>query len=593
MSKSNYGQEITQNEWQIGFQNFLRLVLLSMGTGLGTALLWFSLFAPRDSFAAVNLYWYSWLYCRVPFGCSNTAIYNQRVLKPTVDQLGGLFGACTNVFALTTIASAIAYRSYFVKRGRQLTEERYLRGAKLLKPEALKAEIEQKHPEKPFDLKLGREAVRIPEVLTYRHAGFAGAAGTGKTQAINSVLRQLVGIKNQKVLILDLNGQYYSRFGRPKDKILSLYDTRTDAWEFWQENASPEFFAEALIELDQKDKFFAPAGRALLTDLIRRNESIDGLWRDLTLKPDKLLAKLEGGISLSLLGAPEQAAGVQATASLQLNFLRHLNHWSDGRPFKITEWATSPGDDWVFLIVRDRDLAACKPLLRLWFDLATLGVLQREEELAARGYYPHLWLIADELPGLGKLPTLGKLLSQGRKYKSSVICGYQTSGQIDDLYGHDGAKEIFQGLQTKVNFRSSDPDTSKRGSLELGEQDVEETSSNIQFGAVAANDRNSLNRSIKTRPVVMPAELQNLSDLHAYIKICEFNPTLIHFSYQNYPVVNQPTCCEIPKDAPIPVAIATKKPMKQEPLPTSQQSNSAEEPDYDFDPEDPTNFLKF
>lgn len=600
MSKSNYGQEITQNEWQIGFQNFLRLILLSMGTGLGTALLWFSLFAPRDSFAAVNLYWYSWLYCRVPFGCSTTAIYNQQVLQPTIDRLGGVSRASTNVFALMTIASAIAYRSYFVKRGAKLTEERYLRGAKLLKPEVLKAEIEQKHSEKPFDLKLGREAVRIPELLTYRNASFAGAAGTGKTQAINSMLRQLGGMKNQKVFILDLNGQYYSRFGRPQDKILSLYDTRTDAWEFWQENASPEFFAEALIELDQKDKFFAPAGRALLTDLIRRNESIDGLWRDLTLKPDKLLDRVEGGISPSLLGAPDQAAGVQATASLQLNFLRHLNHWSDGRPFKITEWATSPSDDWVFLIVRDQDLAASKPLLRLWFDLATLGVLQREEELAARGYYPHLWLIADELPGLGKLPTLGKLLSQGRKYKASVVCGYQTSGQIDDLYGHDGAKEIFQGLQTKVNFRSSDPDTSKRGSLEMGEQDVEETSSNVQFGAVASNDRNSLNRATKTRPVVMPSQLQNLPDLHAYIKICEFNPTLIHLDYHPYPVVNQPTSCEIPKDTPIPVAIASSpKPMKQQPQPqpqpqlASQQSNSDEEPDYDFDPEDPANFLKF
>lgn len=609
MSSTNYGQEITQNEWQIGFQNFLRLTLLSMGTGLGTALLWFGLFAPRGSFAAANLYGYSWLYCRVPFGCSETATYNQQVLQPTIDRLSGLFKTCTNVFAFTTFASAIAYRSYFVKRGAKLNEQRYVRGAKLLEPEALKAELDAKYPETVFDLKVGTEAIRIPESSTYRHISMSGASGTGKTQAINSLLLQLEKMQNQKTLILDLNGQYYSRFGKQKDKILSLYDQRTDAWEFWQENASPEFFAEALIELDQKDKFFAPAGRALLTDLIRRNESINGLWQDLTLKPDKLLARVEGGISPSLLGAPDQAAGVQATASLQLNFLRHLNHWSEGRPFKITEWATTPGDDWVFLIVRDQDLAACKPLLRLWFDLATLGVLQREEQLAAKNYYPHLWLIADELAGLGKLPTLGKLLSQGRKYKSSVICGYQTSGQINDLYGHDGAKEIFQGLQTKLNFRTSDPDTSKRSSLELGEQDVEESSTGIQFGAVASSDRNSLNRAIKTRPVVMASELQNLPDLHAYIKICELNPSLIHFNYQDYPAINKPTCCEVPLDTPVALAAVTSSgslPEKQEPklpqLPTVDRSSSSSEPDYDFDPEQPdydfdpeetNNFLKF
>lgn len=591
---SNYGQEITQNEWHIGFQNFIRLTLLSMGTGLGAALLWWGLFAPPQSFKAVNFYWYSWLYCRIPFGCSDTAIYNQRVLQPTIDRLGGLFSACTNVFALATVASAIGYRAYFIKQGRRLTEERYLRGAKLLKPEALKDEIDKKHQETVFDLKLGREQIRLPEALSYKHISMSGTSGSGKTQAISSLLRQMERMPNQKALILDLNGQYYSRFGKPGDKILSLYDQRSEIWDFWAEGVPPEFYAEALIEEDGDNKFFAPAGRALLTDLLRINTTINGLWQDLRSKPEQLLKKLDGGISPSLLGAPEQASGVQATASLQLNCLRYLNHGRQSKEvFKITDWATSPGDDWVYLIVRDRDLAACKPLLRLWFDLVTLGVLQREEKLAGENYYPHLWLIADELPGLGKLPSLGKLLSQGRKYKGTVLCGYQAAGQIEQHYGHDGAKEIFQGLQTKVLFRSSDPDTSKRGSLELGEQEVEEVNANIQFGTATASDRNSLNRSIKTRPVVMASELQNLPDLHAYIKICEFNPTLIHFDYQNYAVINQPTCCKVPEDKLKAAALAPSPAIKQEQKLKPPSSSDSDEPDYDFDPEDPTNFLKF
>lgn len=592
-TRTNYGQEIVQNSWQLGLGNFIRLALLSMLLGLILSVVYFSLFAPSGSVAIAAYYYWSFLYCKIPFGCSESAINNINLLHPYMMQIGSTLNASQYIFAFGTLISGIGLRAFFLKRGKQLTEERYLRGAKLLLPEALQGEIDSRYPETPMDLRVGKEKIRLPETLTFRHAVLAGASGTGKTQVTNSLLKQLEKQRRQKALILDLNGQYYSRFGKKNDVILSLYDKRTAAWDFWSEDAPPEFFAEALIELDNNnDKFFAPAGRALITDLLRRNIAVDGLWQDLTSKPEQLLSKLQGGISPALLGAPEQAAGVQATASLQLNFLRHLNHWSDGKPFTLTDWCVNDSEDWVFLIVRDRDLAASKPLFRVWFDLATLGVLTRDENKD----YPHLWLIADELPALGQLPTLGKLLNQGRKYRASVVAGYQTSGQIEDLYGRDGAKAIFQGLQTKFIFRCSDSETSKKASLDLGEQDVEEIGTSIQFGKMPDSDRNTLNRSIKTRPIVMPSELQNLPDLQAYIKICDFNPTLLHFNYKNYPSINQPNCSEIP-----PTADLNEEPKKKTKQKTKNRLKPSPDSDYDFDPEDSEydhnpddeNFLKF
>lgn len=532
---SGFGQEITKNNWDIGWQNFCWLMLVSFIGGLIITITFFSLFAPTDSVQIVHWYFASWLSCKVPLACTPEAINNMQLLQPQMNQLTNVLNTCKIVLPLGFAGSFMALTQYFQKQGDKYTTERYIRGAKLLQPEQLQAEIDGKYPETQFDLKLGRERIRLPEFLTYRHISFAGASGTGKTQAINSLLVQLQQKRNQKCLILDLNGQYYSRFGREDDVILSLYDKRTRAWNFWSEDAPAEFFAEALIEVDGNDKFFAPAGRALLTDLFRINGSTDELWKDLTSPPKDLIKRLKGGISPALIGADEQAAGVMATASLQLNFLPNLNHCCDNpTPFSITDWCTNKDENWIFLIVRDRDLAASKPLLRTWVDLATLGVLQREEDQT----YPHLWLIADELPGLGKLPTLGKLLSQGRKYLATALVGYQTSGQLEDIYGKDGAKEILQGLQNKFIFRCSDSDTSKKASSELGEQEIEEISTSIQFGKLATSDRNSLNRSIKTRPVVMPSEIQNLPDLQAYLKLCDLNPTLIHFDYQKYPQLN-------------------------------------------------------
>lgn len=590
MSKKNgkYGSETFFSALSREFQNLSRLILFSLVLGLLAALVWWGIFAPKESFSAVNHYWYSWAYCHVPLGCSANSSYNLYVLKPTIDLLGGLFKACTNVFVITSAASVFGLRWYFNKRTNNASEEQYIRGAKLLSPVALNDRINTekrndgklKYQEKPFDLKIGREKIRIPEALSYLHLGMGGASGTGKTQAISSLLTQLARMRGQKCFIVDLNGQYYSKFGRPGDKILSLYDQRTEAWSFWHESVPPEFFAEALVELNESgnNKFFSSAGRALLTDLISLNNNVNELWKDLTTKPSELLPKLDGGISPGLLGASEQAAGVIANASVEMNFLRHLNYWNQSEDFfSVTKWARSQDEEWVFLIVKDIDLSAAKPLLRLWFDLAVGGLLQREE----KGNYPHVWLVCDELPGLGKLPSLGKLLSQGRKYRSSVIAGYQVRGQLRDLYGKEGAEELFGGLQTKLIFRTPDPNSSKEESSTLGEQDIEELTSSTQIGVVSS-DKSSLNRSIKTRPVVLPSEIQNLPDLQCYLKICYFDPAHIHFVYQEYPALNQPTQCEIPTVTPS--------------SSNHTQLNPEPEPDWDFDPDEievEHNFLNF
>lgn len=546
-----YGQEDLSNLWQMGFQSTIRLILLSLSIGGVATLLWWSWHAPKNSFYYLFHYSYSWLYCKIPFGCSQVAMYNQQVLQPIIDQMGEVLRSCGTVFSVTSFLCTVGLRYYFIKYSQKLEKERYLRGSRLLKTDELNVEIDSartpqgklKYESTSQDLYLGREKVRLPHALTFRHLVAVGVSGTGKTQLINSLLKQLEGMRRQKCLVLDLNGQYYSRFGQDGDKILSLYDTRSQAWSFYGENVPPEFFAQALVEINNSNPFFGNAGRALMTDIISRNSIVSQVWQDLTSDKAELLEKLKGGISPSLLGAPEQAAGVISSASVEMNFLRHLNHSNSSQEFfSLTDWVLSPSEDWVFLIVKDIDLAATKPLLRLWVDLVVGGVLQREEN----NEYPHLWVVCDELPGLGVLPSLGKLLSQGRKYKSSLIAGYQVREQIEHLYGKEGGKEILAGLQNKIIFRTPDPDSAKKESLTLGEQEVIEVTSSGQLGEAGESDRNSLQRNVKTRLVVMPSEVQNLADMKAYIKICEFDPCQISLDPQSLPQINEPSVRYLP-----------------------------------------------
>lgn len=551
--RSSFAQEILFNNWQIGFQNFVRLLLLSMAAGTGAGLAWWGVFAPKDNFYYLNRYVYAEVLCHLPLACTPTANYNRLVLRPFMQEVGGLLGACRNVFVISSVGAVFGLRRYFVSRDEEMTVEQYVRGAKLLKPEELKAEVDAaknnngklEYEQNALDLWVGMELVRIPESLTYRHISLAGVPGTGKTQVINKFLTQIGKMPRQKCLIVDPGGQYYARFGRPGDKILSLYDKRSEPWSFWPEKVTPEFFSEALVELDHSggNKFFSAAGRALLTDLVRLNTTIQGLWKDITSDPKELLPKLQGGISPGLLGAPEQASGVIASASVEMGFLRNLNYWNQSEDFfSITEWALSDSEEWVFLIFKKDELSAVAPLLRLWFDLAVNGVLQRDENLD----YPHLWAICDELPSLRQLPSLPSLLAEGRKFKSTLISGYQGREQLVDIYKAEITKSILSNHQIKIICRITEHSSAEEESKTLGQQDVEEISSSAQFGPSAMSDRNSISRSIKTRPIVLGSEIQNLPDLQAYLKICHFDATRIRLDYQKYPAVNDPTQCEIP-----------------------------------------------
>ena len=584
----NYGQEVIQNEWQLRLQNFLRLLIVSLISGLALAFVWFALRSPKDSISIVIYYWWSWLYCHIPFGCSESAINNMRLLQPLMVSIAQTFNTCKGVFAFGSVTSGILLQRYFHKQGKKLTKERYLRGAKLLKPQELQVEIEQlaaadeRLTESPFDLRIGKSSIRLPVEYTYTHFELVGLSGTGKTQVINKVLEQLRAMSDQKVLILDPNGQFYSRFGKPGDVILSLYDKRSVPWDFWQEDVVPEFFGDSLIEEDPKDKFFGPAGRKLLTALIKRDHTIEEIWTDINGGRQSLTTKLKGLISDSFLAeAEEQGAGIKETASLKLSFLQHLNHWcrEGAEPFSLTRWTQNQEANWVFLVFEKKDFSASKHLLRLWFDLCVKGVVSRQEKLR----YPHLWLIADELPRLGRLESLGELISEGRKYRGTVMAGYQSPGQIKGVYGQHEAEEIIDGLQTRFFFRHGKYGA-EEASKALGKQYIEELGTSIQFGKMPTSDRSTLNRSVQERPVVMPSEIQGLPDLQAYFRMRDLNPTLLEFPYQDYPQLNEPTCSEIPKDPAIAASPTELEDSKPQSDPTPETTNS--EPEYDFEPDE-------
>lgn len=387
----------------------------------------------------------------------------------------------------------------------------------------------------------------FPEEFCTQHIAIEGATGTGKTVLINSMLDQIRNHNDTQVCILDFNGQFYSRFGRKDDLILSINDKRSVKWNPWCEKIAPEKLASGLIEEDPKDKFFAPAAQSLFCDLMTLNHGIESFWKDLSLPAEELFEKLKNfGLPSSNDFASKsggQGAGVRRTMTLKLDALKHLNHWTGHKEdFSIIDWARNGSKNWLFLIVREEDREKSTPWLRLWMHLVISGMMMRNEKERNNA----TWLIADEIPLLGKLPSLKDGITNGRKYNLRVVLGYQTEGQLDQVYESESSG-IKNSTRTKFYFNPGDAQSAMRSAMNLGKKEIydpleSESYGNEKFWQSSVSNTNQ----IREKFVIHPEKLRLLDKTECYLRLPIFNPVFLRTALKNYPSINKAHDCEDP-----------------------------------------------
>ncbi len=417
------------------------------------------------------------------------------------------------------------------------------------------------HRYREEDLVIGRERIRIVRETAGLHLGLAGASQTGKTNAINQVL-QSRRLHGEKALIVDPNGEFFSRFGQTGDVVLSLYDKRAAPWDFWCENMSAVELAKALVEIrdgmDGNSKFFQTTGRSVLASLLRVAKSQEQLWALANLPAEdlELVLKSNNELSHRYLGQGEsgQASGVIATALMNLSFLKFLNHHVRERetrsglkevPFSIREWVMNDDDKrWVFLIATDSHWEDNRSLIRLWFDIASTAVLERNKGPSTSP----IWLVCDEISTIGNLPTLPKVLDRGYKYDGTLVLGFQSLAQIEQIYGTEGARNIIQGLQNIIVFACNENQLSRELAERIGRFEVEEAESTHFTGEGKSGSRFSVSVKSKDRLSVTPDEIKCLQENHGILKLARFPPTRISFEYIRSPEVmdRSATQSEIP-----------------------------------------------
>ena len=401
----------------------------------------------------------------------------------------------------------------------KMTDER-LRGASLVNGEDLTALVNAREDASPYviaDVPMRAKSENL-------HTLIAGAQGTGKSQQFFALMKQ-VRARGKRAIVYDPSGEFTQAFFRPgKDILMNPLDARSPNWNIWNEIEKDYHFdnmANGLIpDPAEADPFWAKAGRMVLKDVYkvlgregrRTNRDLYNSIAKSNLEAMHALLAGEAGASYVDPVTERTGMSLKMTVQNQLEAFRFLH--DEGEPFSIRKWIKEESDSWMFITAREELREALAPVLSLWVDTVIKAVLSLDPVHRER-----LWLFVDELPTLQKLDILKLALTNTRKYGLCCVLGVQDFSQVYEIYGHDLAKTIISGCQTKLLLRVTDGAAAKLMSELMGQAEVDEKDETLSYGISSSRDGVSVFAKRNLREIVLTSEILTLPDMHGYLVI--------------------------------------------------------------------------
>lgn len=357
----------------------------------------------------------------------------------------------------------------------------------------------------------------IPKRLEASHILMMGDTGSGKSNAIRQLLRQ-VRERGESAIVYDPAMDFVSEFYSPTrgDLILNPLDQRCPYWSLGNEIDRHEIAATIaaafLPEKGYEKEFFTDGPRRILAHLLKRQPQPRDIL-SMMADPSRIEFAVKGTPLAALLdaGAPAQRAGVLASLNMVADSLELLPEWEHTRPtFATAEWYTAR-KRWVFLTSSPAYRAKILPLHSVWLDLFILRMMGYCEDHTSKP----IWFVLDELASLNKLPQLHTAVTESRKYGNPVVVGFQGRSQLEKRYGQD-AEAMLSQPATKLFFKTTEPRAAKWISDAIGEIEVERLKESRSMGLLRS--RKSYAMEIATKPLVMASEISGLEPLHGFIK---------------------------------------------------------------------------
>lgn len=328
---------------------------------------------------------------------------------------------------------------------------------------------------KPINMPVGSE-------LLSRHMMFLGGIGTGKSNAFNFVINNIrASMDNDDVMIIfDTKGDYYEKFYRPGDIVISNDKRATgknnvDYWNLFKEVGIDDRLEENILEIattlfEEKIKsssqpFFPNAAKdifaALMMHISRHandeehanNKYLRTCFDTFKVSTMKQILEMNKDLkSMSAYIEDEKSGQTLGVVSEMQQLVREIfvGNFKQKGNLSIREIVRNKGNQVVFV---EYDLGigqVLSPIYRIIFDLAI------KEALCRTSNEGNVYFLLDEFRLLPHLKHIDDGVNFGRSLGAKFILGVQNIDQIYNAYGENAAKSILSGFGTNISFRVQD-----------------------------------------------------------------------------------------------------------------------------------------
>ena len=365
-----------------------------------------------------------------------------------------------------------------------------------------------------------QEIIRVRRRDECLHFLIMGDTGTGKSVLIAQFLDQLRE-RGDAVIVYDPAREFIVRHFDDKrgDVLLNPLDRRSPYWNPSSELAHPSealTIAKSLFpDKELENRFFTESSRKIFAYLLTFRPSAKQLI-DWMSNPDEIDTRLAGTALAPLIdktAAPQRSA-VLSTLNLVSDALKLLpSHDETTTEWSAAGWARERSG-WIFISSTPETRESLLPLISMWLDMLILRLMSADQKWA---HERPVWVVADEVASLQKLPQLATALTESRKPNVRILLGFQGRSQLESRYGLE-AEVMLSQPATKVFLRTSEPRAAKWISDSIGDVTVERMREGV---TAAVNDwRDSANYSMNrsTEPLISPAQITGLPSLTGYLK---------------------------------------------------------------------------
>jgi type IV secretory pathway TraG/TraD family ATPase VirD4 len=394
------------------------------------------------------------------------------------------------------------------------------------------------------------QRVPLNEEILSKHLLFLGGIGTGKTNAIFQIVKQLRQsmTSNDVMLIFDTKGDFYNAFYMPGDIVIANDKKAAgqgglDYWNIFNEIEMDSSMEENVYEIAHSlffekvqrssQPFFPNAARDLFSGILlhyarlgdksrSNNASLRTFLNQASAPEIRALLQEHDDLKamVSYIG-DDRSPQTQGVISELQQLVREIFIGNFCRPgtLSMRQAIRRKGGTLVFI---EYDLgygATLAPIYRLLIDMAIKEALCRQKSEG------NVWFIIDEFRLVPNLKHVDDGVNFGRSLGAKFIIGVQNVEQVFYSYGESLARSILSGFMTSVAFRVNDITTRNYIQQLFGKNRKKESYS-------ASVSARGLIEEVREANVVEDWDIANLKIGEAIVGFPNLDP--FHFKFNRF-----------------------------------------------------------